>query len=73
MGVLVQQLYEKFNFSFLLVPFLVHAQYNNLQLENTQIFFEKVYTVDSLKTSDIEKLLLTGVPILKEVTGFQKS
>jgi len=59
--------------SFLLVPFLVHAQYNNLQLENTQIFFEKVYTVDSLKTSDIEKLLLTGIPILKDVTSFQKS
>ena len=58
---------------FLLTPFFVRAQYDNLKLENTQIFFEKVYPFDSLKTSDIEKLLLTGVPKLKDVTGFEKA
>lgn len=58
---------------FLLTPFFVHAQYDNLKLENAQIFFERIYPVDSLKTSDIEKLLLTWVPKLKDVTNFEKA
>jgi hypothetical protein len=58
---------------YILFPFYLSAQFDNLKLENTQIFFEKVYPVDSLKIGDIEKLLLTGVPKLKDVTSFEKA
>ena len=60
-------------FSFLLAPFFVQAQYQYLKLENSQIFFEKIYSVDSLANNGIEKLLLKEVPKLKDLKGFQNS
>lgn len=64
---------KKLTLFFLLLPFFVQAQYDYLKLENTQIFFEKVYILDTLKSSNIEKLLLTGVPKLKDVTSLERA
>ncbi|MRX46667.1 hypothetical protein GJJ64_05670 [Pedobacter sp. HX-22-1] len=58
---------------FCLIPFFAQAQYDYLKLENTQLVFEKVYALDSLKDTDIEKLLSAGVPKLKDVTIVEKS
>jgi len=60
-------------FSFLLAPFFVQAQYQYLKLENSQIFFEKIYSIDSLANNGIKKLLLKEVPNLKDLKGFQNS
>jgi len=59
--------------SFLLVPFFVHAQYQYLKLENTQVLFEKVYAVNISPSSEIEKLLLNKIPKIKDVKCFQNS
>ncbi len=64
---------KKIILSLLLMPIFLNAQYDHLKLENTQLFFEKVYLIDSMKTSDIEKLLLNGVPKLKDVTSIEKA
>ena len=55
-----------------MVPFFVHAQYQYLKLENSQVLFEKVYAIDSLANNGIEKLLLKEVPKFKDLKGFQK-
>src|ERR1035437_3322011 len=51
----------------------IQAQYDFLKFENTQIYFEKVYNLDSLKANEIEKNLLLSVPKLKDISNFQKS
>ncbi|NWJ49435.1 MAG: hypothetical protein HXX14_01090 [Bacteroidetes bacterium] len=51
----------------------IQAQYDYLKFENTQLYFEKVYSLDSLKSLEVEKNLLLGIPKLKDVTNFQKS
>ncbi len=59
--------------SFLLMPFFIQAQNQYLKLEKAQVYFEKVYSVDILKSPGIEKLLLNEVPKVKGLKGFQKS
>lgn len=54
------------------LPLFSYAQYDYLKLDNTQILFEKVYPVDTLNSSQIETLLITGVPKLKDLTDFEK-
>lgn len=57
----------------LATPFLVKAQYDNLKLENGQVYFEKVYSVDSSDAYSIERLLTMNVPKLKDVNDFNKT
>jgi len=50
------------------------SPYKYLKLENSQIYFEKVYLVDSLKASEVEKLLFLKLPSmvvnLDKITDF---
>jgi hypothetical protein len=48
------------------------AQYTNLKLEDSQFLFEKVYEKDSLSSKDIEKMLINGVPTIKNLKDFYK-
>lgn len=59
--------------TFLFAPFFGQAQYQYLKLENAQVSFEKVYSVESLTSSVIEKVLSNEVPKLKDLKGVQKS
>ena len=45
----------------------------NLKLENKQIVFEKVYVLDSLESSKVEKLLTLNIPKIQDLTGFSKT
>lgn len=56
----------------LLFPFAAKAQYDNLILENGNLYFEKVYTVDSMPVQLIEKLLTSNIPVTKSVSSFIK-
>ncbi len=46
----------------LLNALLVSAQYDYLKLDNSQVKFEKVYTLDSLSTEEMENTLLSNIP-----------
>lgn len=66
-----------YTFTLLLVSGFVFAQppspYKNIKLENSQVFFEKVYLMDSLSASNIERLLVEQMPRVKNLKGFSKS
>jgi hypothetical protein len=49
------------------------AQYNNLKLENGQVYFEKVFTLDSAKIAAVERLLTINIPKTKDVGDFTKA
>lgn len=50
------------------LPLLATSQWQNLKLENSQILFEKVYTIDSLDAVSIGKILSAGIPKTKDIT-----
>lgn len=60
-----------------LPPPLAFAQskspYESIKLENSQVFFEKVYFLDSLSAANIERLLVGQMPRVKNLKGFTKS
>jgi hypothetical protein len=60
-------------FILLSIPSILTAQYDYLKFENSQIFFEKVYQIDSLSLEGIENLLIIAVPKIKDLTGFEKT
>ena len=47
--------------------------YKYLKNINNQIVFEKIYILDSLKSSQIEEMLLSNIPNLSDIYDFQKS
>ncbi len=57
----------------LLLPTSLLAQYDYLKFENSQIFFEKVYQLDSLSSEDIEQILIVTIPKIKDLSGFEKT
>jgi hypothetical protein len=64
----------KFIFTIIfLTPFFLKAQFENIKLENGQVFFEKIYQVDSIDINSIEKLLTTHIPRIKDLTDFNKT
>ncbi|MCF0074002.1 hypothetical protein LZD49_26205 [Dyadobacter sp. CY261] len=44
-----------------------------LKKDNNQIFFEKVFEVDSANSSQIEQMLIANIPKTKDVRDFQKN
>lgn len=57
-----------------LMPISSMAQVaENLKLENKQIIFEKVYSLDSLESSKVEKVLTLNIPKIQDLTGFSKT
>ena len=54
-------------------PTSLFCQYENLKLENAQIYFEKTYQLDSMDKSKVEQVLINGVPKLKDLTEFKKT
>jgi hypothetical protein len=57
----------------LLKPTSLFSQYENLKLQNAQFYFEKTYLLDSMDKSEVEQVLLNGVPKLKDLTEFNKA
>ena len=57
----------------LLIPTSLLAQYDYLKFENSQIFFENVYQLDSLSSEDIEQILIVTIPKIKDLSGFEKT
>lgn len=49
------------------------SPYKSIKLENSQVFFEKVYILDSLSATNIERLLIEQIPRVKNLKGFSKS
>jgi hypothetical protein len=49
------------------------TNYKYLKKVDNQIIFEKVYSFDSLKSEQIEDLLLASIPNVADVSSFQKS
>ena len=47
--------------------------YKYLKNINNQIVFEKIYILDSLKSSEIEEMLISNIPNLSDIYDFQKS
>jgi len=47
--------------------------YKYLKIINNQIVFEKIYILDSLKSSQIEEMLISNIPNLSDIYDFQKS
>lgn len=57
-----------------LMPIISMAQVaENLKLENKQIIFEKVYSLDSLESSKVEKILTLNIPKIQDLTDFSKT
>jgi hypothetical protein len=54
---------------------LVSSENNFKYLKNinNQIVFEKIYILDSLKSSEIEEMLISNIPNLSDIYDFQKS
>lgn len=59
-------------FAILFLPTICNGQYENLKLEKGQVFFERVYILDSTDQSKIERLLALNIPKLKDVSEFIK-
>jgi hypothetical protein len=59
-------------FILLSIPSILTAQYDYLKFENSQIFFEKIYQIDSVSLEGIENLLIIAVPKIKDLTGFEE-
>lgn len=57
----------------MIFPFVVQGQYSYLKLENTQVYFERVFEVDSTNASNIETMLLSEVPNLENLNDFKSS
>ena len=49
------------------------TNYKYLKNINNQIVFEKIYILDSLKSSQIEEMLISNIPNLSDIYDFQKS
>jgi hypothetical protein len=49
------------------------TNYKYLKKVNNQIVFEKIYTLDSLRSNQIEEILISNMPNLSDVYEFQKS
>jgi hypothetical protein len=49
------------------------TNYKYLKNINNQIVFEKIYLLDSLKSSQIEEMLISNIPNLSDIYDFQKS
>jgi hypothetical protein len=49
------------------------VKFDYLKLENNQFFFERVYDCDSLNADEIETMLISNIPKLKNVTDFQNN
>jgi len=49
------------------------TNYKYLKNINNQIVFEKIYIIDSLKSSQIEEMLISNIPNLSDIYDFQKS
>ena len=61
-------------FTLLLISeFSISQVAENLRLDNKQIVFEKIYPVDSLEKNQVEKLLLSNIPKVPDLTGFSKT
>lgn len=54
-------------------PLFSNAQYAWIKMEKGDVFFEKVYSVDSTDAKQIEQMLMTGVPRAKDVSNFTKT
>lgn len=57
----------------LIINLPTDTNYKYLKKVDNQIIFEKVYSFDSLKSEQIEDLLLASIPNIADVAGFQKS
>ncbi|MDP9229727.1 MAG: hypothetical protein M3O67_03520, partial [Bacteroidota bacterium] len=57
----------------LIIPFLGNAQFDNLKLDKGQVYFEKVYSLDSSDAGSVERLLILNIPKLKDVGDFSKT
>ena len=63
-----------FTILLLLISSCIFSQikFDYLKLENSQVIFERVFNLDSLKSSDIEKLLISNVSKVKDFRDFRK-
>lgn len=64
---------KKVLFIIFLVPFISKAQSPDMKLENNQVYFEKIYQLDSMPSKKIERLLAFNIPKTKDLTDFLKS
>jgi hypothetical protein len=56
-----------------LLPLFVNAQSENIKLENGQVFFEKIYQLDSADAKKVETLLTANIPRVKDLADFNKA
>ena len=49
------------------------VKFDYLKLEDNQVIFECIYDIDSLSASEIEKVLISTVPSLKNVVNFNNN
>jgi hypothetical protein len=57
----------------LFFPIICYGQYDNLKLDKAQVYFEKVYSLDSSDAGTVERLLTLNIPRLKDIADFNKT
>jgi hypothetical protein len=66
-----------FLLTFLLLPAIAFGQaenpYKYLKLDNGSVFFERVYNIDSASAQEVESLLISKVPSVKDLSEFSRS
>ncbi len=58
---------------FLIVPQIISGQYSNLKLDENQLFYEKVYQVDSIPFPEMERFVFDGVSKINGLTNIVKT
>ncbi|PAC29261.1 hypothetical protein [Flectobacillus sp. BAB-3569] len=63
---------KKLLFILLLISFSSKSQYNNLFIESRNIYFEKIYKLDSVSQENIKSNLISAIPKIKDITNIQE-